>query len=186
MKAKGLGILSVLTASICCLGPLILIALGLGSLGVGAALGKYHWYFIVTAALVLAFAWRSYFKEKQSCKSAHCEMEGKKMTRNILVLASALVIFFAGLNLYTYATDSSTATSSEMGIQVSIPVEGMSCFTCEMAVQSAVKKLPGIYQAKASARDEVAVVSYDPEKISLDEIVTTINKTGYEAKRPKL
>ena len=81
MKAKGFGILSALTASVCCLGPLLLIALGLGGLGLGAALGKYHWYFILGAALFLSFAWRSYFREKKSCDSGLCEMEGKKMTR---------------------------------------------------------------------------------------------------------
>ena len=69
MKAKGLGILSAITASVCCLGPIVLIVLGLGSLGLGAALGKYHWYFIFAAALILSFAWRSYFKEKKSCGS---------------------------------------------------------------------------------------------------------------------
>src|SRR3989338_3584349 len=103
MKAKGLGILSALPASICCLGPLLLILIGLGGLGFGAIIGKYHWYFILGSALLLAFAWRRYFKEKNSCESARCEMEGKKMTRNILLLASAVVLTFVGLNVYTYA-----------------------------------------------------------------------------------
>ena len=186
MKAKGLGILSALTASVCCLGPLLLIALGFGSLGLGAALGRYHWYFILGAALLLAFAWRRYFKEKNSCESAHCQMEGKKMTRNVLVLASSVVLLFAGLNLYVYARGSAVSEVSKQGVQVSIPVEGMSCFTCEIAVQSAVKKLPGTHQVKASAKDKIAIVSYDPGKTNLDQIVAAINETGYKAKKPQI
>lgn len=186
MKAKGLGVLSAITASVCCVGPLLLIALGLGSLGLGAVLGRYHWYLILGAALLLAFAWRNYFKERKSCESSHCEMKGKKMTRNILVLASAVVLTFAGLNFYTYAKGSLGVPISEAGVRVSIPVEGMSCFTCEISVQSAVKKLPGVYQVKASAKDKLALVSYDPEKTSLNQIVAAINETGYKAEKPKI
>lgn len=186
MKAKGLGILSAVTASICCLGPFVLILFGLGSLGLGAVIGKYHWYFILGAAILLAFAWRNYFKERKSCESAHCEMEGKKMTRNILVLASAVVLTFAGLNVYTYARSTAPESTMQSGMQVTIPVKGMTCFTCEMTVQSAVKKLPGIYQVKASAKEHVAIVSYDAQKTSLDQIVATINQTGYKAEKPKI
>ena len=186
MKAKGLGIVSAMTASVCCLGPFVLLLAGLGGLGLGAVIGKYHWYFILGAILLLTFAWRSYFKERKSCESAHCEMEGKKMTRNILVLASAVVLTFAGLNFYTYAKGSRGVLISETGVRVSIPVEGMSCFTCEVAVQSAVKKLPGVHQVKASARDKVAVVSYDPQKANLEQIVAAINQTGYRAEKPKI
>jgi len=184
MKAKNLGILSALTASVCCLGPLVLILIGLGGLGLGAILGKYHWYFIIGAAVLLSIAWRSYFKEKRTCESNRCEMEGKKMTRNVLVLASAVVLTFAGLNFYTYARGNAKELTAPAGVQITIPVEGMTCFTCEIAVQSAVKKLPGVNQVKASAKNGTAMVSYDPAKSSLDDIVKAINETGYKATRP--
>jgi len=186
MKAKGLGIISAMTASVCCLGPFVLILAGLGGLGIGALIGKYHWYFILTAALLLGIAWRSYFKEKKSCAAKLCEMEGKKMTRAVLTLATAVVLTFAGLNLYTYAKGGSVEDVSGQGVQLSIPVEGMSCFTCETAVQSAVKKLPGIYDVKASAKEKTAWVSYDPGKTSLDHIIAAINETGFKAQKPNL
>jgi copper chaperone CopZ len=186
MKAKGLGFLSAFTASVCCIGPLLLILLGLGGLGIGAILGRYHWYFILGGATLLTIAWKRYFKEEKSCKSAHCEMEGKKVTRNVLVLASFVVLTFAGLNIYTYARGSLTGSSVISGTEVSIPVKGMSCFTCEIAVQSAVKKLPGINQIKASAKEGRAIVFYDSAKISLDQIINAINQTGYKAEKPKI
>lgn len=78
MKASKLGILSVAIASICCVGPLLLILLGLGSLGIGAAIGKYHWYLIVAALLLLTFAWKNYLKKKKTCDLKTCKMEDKK------------------------------------------------------------------------------------------------------------
>lgn len=186
MRAKGLGVLSALTASICCLGPLLLIALGLGSLGLGASLGRYHWYFILAAGLLLGLGWHGYFKEKKSCESAHCQMQGKNMTRTVLTIATLVVLTFAGLNVYTYAKGISKESLSNSDVQVSITVKGMTCFTCEITVQQAVKKLPGVTQIKASAKEGAALVSYDPEKTSLDQIIEAINKTGYEARKPKL
>ena len=68
-------------------------------------------------------------------------------------------------------------------VQNSIPVDGMTCFTCGMTVQSAVKKLPGLQTAEASAKNKRAVVSYDLEQTSLDQIVDAINQTGFVAKK---
>lgn len=185
-KAEHLGVFSALIASVCCLGPLVLILLGLSGLGLGAILGKYHLYFILGAALLLAFAWKSYLKEKKSCEVAQCEMSGKNKTRNVLILASAVVTFFAALNLYTVLKPTEEKGALVSGTQISIPVKGMSCFTCEIAVRTAVKKLPGVIEVKANARDERVIVIYDPEKVSLDELLNAINKTGYKAERPKL
>src|SRR3989338_10690094 len=186
MKAKGLGILSALTASVCCLGPFVLILAGLGSLGLGAVIGKYHWYFVLTAALLVGIAWRSYFKEKKSCEAKLCEMEGQKMTKAILLVATTVVLTFAGLNLYTYAKSSPAQELNAQGVQMDIPVEGMTCFTCETTVQSAVSKLPGIYDVKASAKEKTAWVSYDPKKTSPEHIITAINETGFKAQKPNL
>ena len=186
MKTKSIGILSALTASICCLGPIILIVFGLGWLGIGAVIGKYHWYFILGAILLLGIGWKSYFKEKKSCDTRGCEMKDKGITKNILIIASVVVLIFSGLNILTYASVSGSELSTQEGTQLSIPVKGMTCISCEFAVNSAVKKLPGIYEVKASAKNQKALVSYDSEKTSLDEIIEAINKTGFKAEKPNI
>lgn len=62
-----------------------------------------------------------------------------------------------------------------------ITVEGMSCGHCEIAVQDAVRRLPGVKKAKASKRKKQAVVEYDGAQVTLGQIVEVINATGYEA-----
>jgi copper chaperone CopZ len=113
-------------------------------------------------------------------------MEAKKMTRGVLLAASAVVLTFAGLNVYTYAKGTARLSLTQAGVQAVIPVRGMACFTCEVAVQTAVKKLPGVTEIKASAKQGIARISYDPEKTSLEEIVQAIRETGYQADLPKL
>ena len=189
MKANKLGILSALTASVCCVGPLVLLFLGLGTLGFGAVIGRYHWWFILGAMGLLAFAWRSYLREARQCRTSHCEMAQGKTTRFVLILASLIVALFMGLNLYTYSsqhltTEPGGGSVSAGMVSAVIPVEGMTCFTCELGVESASKRLPGVRSVDAKVNDKAAYVQYDPAKVSLDDIIASINKTGYRATRP--
>ena len=190
MKPQKLGILSALVASVCCLGPLLLIFLGLGSLGFGAVLGRFHWWFIGAAIALLAFAWRSYAKEAHRCRTESCKMAQGKTTRTALILASVVVATFVGLNVYTYASqrgstpEPGAASVSTALTSVVIPVKGMTCFTCELTVESSLKGLQGVEQVDAKVNDRAAYVSYDPTRIELDALISAINRTGFKATRP--
>ena len=185
MKAKNLGIFSALFASICCVGPLILVLVGLGSLGIGAVIGRYHWLFLGGGVLLIIVAWFSYFKERESCQLNTCEMKSKKATLIILLIsATFIVIFFAGLNLYAYLGKSTalSTTSSKSNLEnVIIPVEGMTCLTCEITVASSLKKVDGVISASASAKEKSAKVIYDSKRTNIEQLVEAINKTGYKA-----
>ena len=62
---------------------------------------------------------------------------------------------------------------------VVLRVEGMVCGHCEIAVQDAVRKLPGIKRVKASKRKKQVAVAFDETKTTLEAIKTAINNTGY-------
>lgn len=181
-------ILSAIFASICCIGPFILFLIGLGSLGLGAVIGKYHWWFLGAGILLIIIAWRYYFREKKGCELKSCQMENKLLTQIILTLATLVVTFFAGLNLYTYFGKSPEITriDSITNIEtVVIPVEGMSCFSCEVTVAQALKKMEGVVGASASAKEKTVKVIYDPNKTHINNLIEAINKIGYKAKLPK-
>lgn len=57
MKADKLGILSALMASVCCVTPLVLVLLGLGGIGIGTVLGRFHWWFLLVAIVLLTYGW---------------------------------------------------------------------------------------------------------------------------------
>lgn len=61
-----------------------------------------------------------------------------------------------------------------------IRVEGMACGHCEIAVQDAIRKLPGIKKAKASKRKKQVIVEYDADQIDIKQIVGAIQSTGYD------
>lgn len=188
MKAKNLGIFASLFASICCLGPLILVLVGLGSLGIGAAIGKHHWWFLSGGILLLIIAWRYYFKEKKSCDLTGCQMRNKRLTQIILTTATVVVVFFVGLNLYPNLSKSPRVRETTVPASaetVTIPIEGMSCFTCEITVASALKNVDGVINASASVNEKTATVTYYPEKTDINRLIEAINGTGYKASMPK-
>ncbi len=64
-----LGGLAALLASTCCLGPLVLVALGVSGAWIGnlTTLEPYRPYFIAAALIALAFAYRRIFRPLQDC-----------------------------------------------------------------------------------------------------------------------
>ncbi len=191
MQSHKLGILSAVTASICCIGPLLVILLGLGSLGLTAFFSQYHWLFIGVGIALLAVAWGYFYREKKRCDSQQCEFRNKNITRNTLIAASLVVVLFAGLNFYTYAgASSSTGQAAQLKadskfVQTTLPVEGMTCFTCEIAVEQAVKKVSGVVTTDASAKNKSLTVQYDPAKTNPQQIGDAVNETGYRASLPE-
>lgn len=65
--------------------------------------------------------------------------------------------------------------------KVTIKVEGMRCGECEIAVQDAVRRLPGVKKAKARRRRKEMDVEYDPSLSTSGDLVRAVNATGYRA-----
>ncbi len=66
--------------------------------------------------------------------------------------------------------------------KITLDVEGMTCSGCEYNVESALKKVDGVADAKADYKNHKAVVQFDPEVASLDKLVEAVNHSGYSAK----
>ncbi|MDR0813233.1 MAG: cation transporter [Oscillospiraceae bacterium] len=63
--------------------------------------------------------------------------------------------------------------------KITLRVDGMSCGHCEIAIQDAVRKLPGIKKAKAARRKKELVVEYDAALVTQEQICAAVNNTGY-------
>ena len=191
-NAGTLGALSAVFASACCGVPLILITLGLGGLGFGSFLGKYHWYFTGVGAALLAAAWFVFLREKGRIETAGGQMRNVRWTRSLLSLATVAVLGFGGLNVYSglglraeaqQVALAAGADSAELA-DVVLPVEGMTCITCEFSVEKALTKLEGVVEAKASASEQKVLVRYRPGRVTFDQMVEAVSTTGYKAKLP--
>jgi copper chaperone CopZ len=99
-----------------------------------------------------------------------------------LVVGSLMML----LLVFAFSCQKATETKETEPIvtEVNIPVQGMTCGSCEHHIETEVKQKAGVVEIKADHVKALAHVKYDSSKISLDELVMAINGTGYKASRP--
>ena len=54
---------------------------------------------------------------------------------------------------------------------INIPVTGMSCANCALAIERTVKKLPGVKAASVNFATEQASLSFDPDLVQVEKLV---------------
>lgn len=95
--------------------------------------------------------------------------------RRLVVLAAALSLV-VGLPAVALAAATETVT---------IKAEGMYCVNCEARVESALAGLDGVKDVTADNESETAKVTYDPAKVTPEDMVATIdNETAYVGGMP--
>ena len=63
--------------------------------------------------------------------------------------------------------------------KITLPITGMTCSNCAMNVERSVNKLPGIMDVNVNFANEQAGISYDPEKVGLDDLIKNVQGAGY-------
>lgn len=63
---------------------------------------------------------------------------------------------------------------------VSLRVEGMSCNHCKMAVEKALRGLPGVSECSVDLGKKTVMVTFDSGAASLLKIKDAISGAGYE------
>ena len=92
------GGLAAILASTCCVGPLVLIALGFSGAWIGSltALEPYRPLFIGAALVALFLAYRRIWRPASSCKPREvCAIPQVKMTYKVLFLVVATLVLIA-------------------------------------------------------------------------------------------
>ncbi|MDD2373001.1 MAG: copper ion binding protein [Syntrophomonadaceae bacterium] len=64
--------------------------------------------------------------------------------------------------------------------QVVLNVEGMSCQHCKMAVEKSLQNLFGVTKAEVDLVAKTVKISYETEKVSLNDFEMAITDAGYE------
>lgn len=68
--------------------------------------------------------------------------------------------------------------------RVIIPVEGLGCASCTLAVRRALKKLDGVKSIGPGSQENQAVITYDGTKVTPGQMVDAINRIGFKAGTP--
>ena len=106
-----------LLSSLCCLLPLTVIALGLGSGAFMAVTMQYRWILIPTGVFGVLAGFALYIRERRRCEALACRMAGGRTTLALLVLASLVVVTAILLDRFPEMTSDILVRLSDTGGQ---------------------------------------------------------------------
>lgn len=90
--------------------------------------------------------------------------------------------FFRGMAI-SGALLAGLASAKEVTTQ--IPVSGMTCGSCAVAVRKALTSLEGVKKADVSVEQKKATVVYEDSQVTEKQLREAINKTGFKAEATK-
>ena len=70
--------------------------------------------------------------------------------------------------------------------KITLPVTGMTCANCALNIERGVKRLEGVADARVNFASEQAAVSFDPQKVGIQDVVEKISKSGYGVSTAKI
>lgn len=191
--ATGGALLTAFAASLCCIGPLLFVLLGLGTFGAATVFESMRPYLLGAAVLFLAFGfYRTYFRRVACAPGEDCAP--KPMGRagrtglwvaSVAVLAFALSPYYAGALARRIGSNAKTSNAVTPNTQqrATFKVTGMTCAGCETTIKLALERTPGVRSAEVSYERGEAVVIYDPHVTTPEKIRDRINETGYKVEQ---
>lgn len=188
------GGLAAILASTCCLGPLVLVALGFSGAWIGnlTVLEPYRPLFIGAALVALFFAWKRIYRPVQACKPGEvCAIPQVRATyRSRLDFPMSFHFsinqefimkkLFASLALAAAVAPVWAATQT-----VTLAVPGMTCATCPITIKKALSKVDGVSKTEVDFSTKLAVVTFDDAKTNVQALSKATTDVGYPSELKK-
>lgn len=186
-KLAGLGLLTAISASLCCITPVLALLAGTSGLA-----STFSWldplrpYLIGLTALVLGFAWYQKLKPQKQV-DCNCDttkktpfIQTKKFLGIVTIFAGLMLAFPMYVSIFFPKTTNQNIVADKSNIQTAeFKINGMTCSGCEEHVNHEVNKLTGIVKTTVSYENGNAIIEFDQTQTNIDEIEKAIRKTGY-------
>lgn len=189
MREKIAGIAALTSASlasICCIGPIVLVGLGLGGAGLAAGLAQYRLFFLAVTALFLGVAfYLTYRRREVACEDGSCVFRsGSKGMKAALWVITAFAVGLATFPSWSaLVLKNPPPVVSADAETVRLAVSGMTCTACAAGIEKSLIKVPGVQSASVSLKSEEAVVMVSPGQVQTEALIRAVRKAGnYDAK----
>ncbi|MBT33740.1 MAG: heavy metal transporter [Thalassobius sp.] len=186
-KLISLGLLTAISASLCCITPILALLAGTSGLA-----STFSWLnplrpvFIGVTVLILAFAWSQKLKPQKQidCDCNTVEktpfIQSKKFLGIVTILTGVMLSFPSFAHVFYPKSENKTIAVEPVNIKITeFKVTGMTCTGCEEHVNHEVNKLSGIINTKVSYESGNAIIEFDESKTDKEAIAEAIAKTGY-------
>jgi copper chaperone CopZ len=103
---------------------------------------------------------------------------------NVLISIVVLILTF---NAQTFGQSDKTDSDvdQQKTKQVKLKITGMTCGGCANHIHRALSETKGVVDMEVKYPGDSAIITYKPNEIKFEEIIRTIEKSGYNAKKLK-
>ncbi|MEZ5413652.1 MAG: mercuric transporter MerT family protein [Opitutaceae bacterium] len=182
------GVFAGIAASLCCIGPLVALSLGLGSFAASAWFAQWRPVFLGLTFVLLGLAWYlTYRKPKVDCEDGSCARPPGRAARVSLWLGTLVAVaaaIYPSLPVAHQQINAAVVTSGDAQFAVLIP--SMDCPPCAAGIEASLARAPGVKQAVVNYDTKQAVLVYDPTVTNRDELLSLIDHSGFPADRSSL
>ena len=179
------GVFAGIAASLCCIGPLLALSLGLGSFAASAWFAQWRPVFLGVTFVLLGLAWYlTYRRPKVDCTDGSCARPPGKAARISLWLGTLVALgaaIYPALPAANHQINTATVSASDAKLSVLIP--SMDCPPCAAGIEATLSRAPGVKQAAVNYDTKAAVLVYDPAVTSRDKLLALIDASGFPAER---
>lgn len=185
-------IVAAIAASVCCVGPLVLLALGIGGAWVGnlTAIEPFRPYLMGLTFIILGYAFYKIYrkpKAEECAPGSYCaNPKSDRINKITLWISTVFVILLLSFPYITpllYADQSNAVEQSgfeeNILMEVTLNVPDMYCPACPFTVQKSLIKLDGVISAEASLETKKAVIKFDPTRVTIAQMIDVTTNAGY-------
>ena len=212
MKEKSLTFASIVTAgvaSVCCIGPMLAVGLGLGTFGWTLSEELRPWLLGGSGLLLAGAFYLTYRRRPEAeCADGMCAVSPRKTRQRkmLLWLATAAVAALAAFPHYSTvlwgesivaneaaalgANDASAlgadtaalvgGTSDGKAVAL-FSIDGMTCAACASGVRATLERQKGVRLAEVDYENATARIHFDHSQTSATKLIAAIGQLGFRA-----
>lgn len=190
-RSKGLSIgaalLAALAASSCCLGPVLLAALGLGGAGLFAGIAAYRPCMLAVTAAFLGLGFYLSYRKPKAVEGDACGCDVPKSRRmprillGVATITTGLVAASPSLLANSSASASHAVATSSAAATVAVKVDGIDCEACTAPIRKALAAAGGFDDLKLDVPSKIVTITYEPGPGRPEVYLKAIDSLGYEA-----
>ena len=192
--SMGVGVITAIASSLCCITPVIAIFAGSSSLA-----SSFQWieparpWLIGLTIAALGVAWYLQLRPVP-VDNCNCEVpvtsfwKGRTFLSMVTVFSILMFAFplYANIIIPNSGVDVAAYENAEQLETIDIEVFGMTCTGCEIHVEKAVGDIEGVASVQASHKDKKATIVFDPTKADIEALKQAIQSTEYEIGNVKI
>jgi mercuric ion transport protein len=190
-KSAGAGLLVAITASLCCITPVLALVSGVSGIAASFSwLEPLRPFMIGLTIAVLGFAWYQLLKPKPVDVDCACEpgeeektpfMQTKTFLGMVTVFAGLMLAFPHYSSIFYPEVTKNVSVSEPFEVrQIKLEVAGMTCTSCEEHIDHAAMEVAGVVNSSSNFEKGEAIISFNEATSSQQEIIDAINATGYK------